>query len=137
MRYLLPLLPLLLLGCVERTMTITSQPTGALVYLNGEEVGRTPLTRDFLWYGNYDVQVRHDGHETLDTTEWVVAPWWQWPPFDLVAEILPLRLTDHRNLHYELAETSPTDVDPDQLLDRATTLRNQLGTSRVPAETGE
>ena len=131
MRYLPLLFPLLLLGCVERTMTITSEPSGALVYLNGEEVGRTPLTRDFVWYGNYDVQVRHDGHETLDTNTWVVAPWWQWPPFDLFAELLPVRLTDRRVLHYELAETSPADVDPDQLLDRATALRNQLGESRV------
>lgn len=131
MRYLPLLFPLLLLGCVERTMTITSEPSGALVYLNGEEVGRTPLTRDFVWYGNYDVQVRHEGHETLDTNTWVVAPWWQWPPFDLFAELLPVRLTDRRVLHYELAETSPADVDPDQLLDRATALRNQLGESRV------
>lgn len=135
MRYLLPFLPLLLLGCVERTMTITSEPSGALVYLNGEEVGRTPLTRDFLWYGDYDVQVRHEGHETLDTHEWVVAPWWQWPPFDLVAEIMPIRLTDHRQLHYQLVETSPGDVNPDQMLDRAAAMRSQLGASRVaPAD---
>lgn len=131
MRYLPLLLSLLLLGCVERTMTITSEPSGALVYLNGEEVGRTPLTRDFVWYGNYDVQVRHEGHETLDTNTWVVAPWWQWPPFDLFAELLPVRLTDRRVLHYELAETSADDVNPDQLLDRATALRNQLGESHV------
>ncbi len=112
-------------------MTITSQPSGALVYLNGEEVGRTPLTREFLWYGNYDVQVRHEGYETLDTNTWVVAPWWQWPPFDLFAELLPLRLTDRRVLHYELAETSPQTVDPQALLERANAMRTSLGTSRI------
>src|SRR5262249_46782603 len=38
-------------GCgVHRSLTIKSDPAGALVYLNGLEVGRTPVTRDFLWY---------------------------------------------------------------------------------------
>ena len=107
MRYLLLVAMLLCLGCVERRMTITSEPSGALVYLNGQEVGRTPLTRDFLWYGNYEVQVRKEGYQSLDTNTWVVAPWWQWPPFDLFAELLPVRLTDHRSLHYELSEATP------------------------------
>ena len=32
-------------------MTIHSNPEGALVYLNDQELGRTPLTRDFpaIW----------------------------------------------------------------------------------------
>ncbi|MGZ3388170.1 MAG: PEGA domain-containing protein, partial [Isosphaeraceae bacterium] len=45
-------------GCVEQTMTIQSDPPGALVYMNDQELGRTPLTKDFTWYGDYDVQVR-------------------------------------------------------------------------------
>src|SRR5436190_11289311 len=30
-------------GCVEQKLSVTSEPDGALVYLNNEEVGRTPL----------------------------------------------------------------------------------------------
>src|SRR5688500_8891874 len=46
-------------GCgVQRSLTVQSEPPGALVYLNGLEVGRTPVTRDFTWYGVYDVELR-------------------------------------------------------------------------------
>lgn len=47
-------------GCVERTITITSEPSGALVHLNDEEVGRTPLTVPFTFYGVYDVRLEMD-----------------------------------------------------------------------------
>ncbi len=43
-------------GCVERTVTITSEPDNALVYLNDEEIGRTPVTVSFTFYGVYDVR---------------------------------------------------------------------------------
>jgi hypothetical protein len=50
----------LLAGCVERTITINSEPQGALVYLNDEEVGRTPVSVPFLYYGTYDVRLEHE-----------------------------------------------------------------------------
>src|SRR5205814_1377654 len=106
--YLIPLLA----GCgVQRTMTVESNPTGALVYLNGNEAGRTPLTRDFLWYGNYDVELRKEGFETVKTTTWVNAPWWQIPPIDLVAEILPVKMVDRKRLRYSMisASTRPAE----------------------------
>jgi hypothetical protein len=93
-----------LVGCVRRQMTITSEPAGAMVYLNDREVGRTPLTTDFLWYGTYDVQLRKDGYETLSTRTRVVAPWWGWPPFDLAAEMMPFHPTDHRQFNYVMSE---------------------------------
>jgi hypothetical protein len=48
-------------GCVQRHITITSEPEGALVYLNNNEIGRTPITTDFTYYGNFDVQLRKEG----------------------------------------------------------------------------
>src|SRR5690606_14288399 len=96
------------------------------VYLNDQEVGRTPLVRDFLWYGNYDVQVRHEGYETLDTHAQVTAPWWQWPPFDLFAELMPFRPTDERRLHFTLQPSSTEDSAPEQLIERASAFRQQL-----------
>jgi hypothetical protein len=137
MRYLLPLILLAIVcGCVERRMHITSEPAGALVYLNDEEVGRTPLTRDFTWYGDYDVQVRKEGYETLDTNRWVVAPWWQWPPFDFFAELMPFRPTDQRTLHFELQPTSPGDVSSEQLLERANAMRQRLESPRAARTEG-
>src|SRR5580704_3461621 len=81
-------------GCVERTMTFTTNPPGSLLYLNGEEVGRTPLTRDFKWYGTYDVAIRKEGYQTLKTTQKVDYPIYQIIPLDLVAEVLPFRFVD-------------------------------------------
>ena len=52
---------LMLAGCVQRIISITSQPSGALVYLNDEEVGRTPISAPHLFYGVYDIRLEHEG----------------------------------------------------------------------------
>ncbi len=51
----------LLAGCVERLITVHSSPAGALVYLNDEEIGRTPVSVPFKYYGTYDVRLEHEG----------------------------------------------------------------------------
>lgn len=122
-------------GCVERTLTISSTPPGSVVYLNDQEVGRTPLSKRFTWYGYYDVQVRKDGYQTLKTTTPVIAPWWQWLPFDFVAELLPLRLRDPHEVSYTLKPLSAGHVDPDAIARRAEDLRENLESSRVPKST--
>jgi len=75
-------------GCVRRTLTINTAPAGALVYLNDEEVGRSPVTTDFLWYGDYDIIIRKEAHQTLCTHARIKAPWYQIAPFDFFAEVL-------------------------------------------------
>jgi hypothetical protein len=123
---LLALLLTLLAGCVRRTLTVRSDPPGALVYLNGQEFGRTPVTSDITWYGTYDVQLRKDGYETLKTRGKVIAPWWQWVPIDLAAELLPL--TDRQHLSYRLRPTtqSAATTNPDAVLARAARMRGEL-----------
>jgi hypothetical protein len=115
-------------GCVRRSMTVTSDPPGALVYMNNQEIGRTPFTRDFTWYGTYDVQVRAEGYQTLKTETPVISPIWQWPPFDLLAELLPLH--DRRQIHYTLLPASDDPADSQVLLDRAEEMRGELRPSR-------
>jgi hypothetical protein len=119
-------------GCVQRTMRVESDPPGALVYMNSQEIGRTPLQRDFTWYGNYDVEVRRDGYQTLKTNTWVVAPWWQWPPFDLFAELWPGRLRDVRKIQYTLEPIPPEPAPVAEILSRAEKMRGQLEGSRLP-----
>ena len=77
-----------LAGCVERTMKIETRPPGALVIVNDEEVGVSPVKFSFLWYGDYEIILRKPGYKTLKTHHCVQAPWYQWPPFDLVAETM-------------------------------------------------
>jgi len=128
------LLALITTGCVQRRLTVNSDPPGALVYLNGDEIGRTPVTRDFTWYGTYDVTLRKEGYETLKTRGKVIAPWWQWVPFDLAAEMLPL--TDRKQLSYNLRPIEGDQEDPEQMLNRAYETRGMLQSSKRTAERG-
>ncbi len=115
-------------GCVDRKLTVTSEPSGALVYLNNREVGRTPFTTDFTWYGDYDVVVRKDGFKTITTKKKIPAPWWQFPPIDLVAEVTPGRKLDEHKLNFTLTPTQ--EVSATAIMDRAKQLRTQLPTTQ-------
>jgi hypothetical protein len=116
-------------GCVERTLTVRTDPPEALLYLNGTEVGRTPFTHDFTYYGWYEVEVRKEGYETLKTTAPVIAPWWQWVPLDFFAEFSPIPIRDDQRLSYSLRPTSTAAVNPQQMLHRAETMRPKLESS--------
>ncbi len=107
---------LILSGCVERTISITSKPSGALVYLNDEEVGRTPVTVSHLFYGVYSVRLELDGHKPLWTKKEAKAPWWEMPGPDLVAEMIPgKKVEQHWQFNLELIG----ETDLDSLIERA------------------
>jgi hypothetical protein len=117
-------------GCVEQTITITSDPPGALVYLNDVEFGRTPVTREFTFYGTYDVHVRREGHQALVTKSVVIAPWWNWVPLDLIATAMPFTLHDRQRLHYDLKPLTTQPADAQALLERAEKLEQGLPATR-------
>jgi hypothetical protein len=86
-------------GCVERNMKIQTDPPGALVSINDEEVGVSPVKFSFLWYGDYDIVLRKAGSQTLTTHYRVDAPWYEWPPIDLIAEtLIPTQIRDEHEL---------------------------------------
>ena len=117
------LLPIVANGCVRRTMTINTAPVeGARVYLNDEDVGLSPVSVDFTWYGDYDVVVRHDDYQTLKTNWRVREPWYQIPPLDFFSEVLtPVTLHDQHESTFTLTErTTPTR---DELVQRAAQMR--------------
>jgi hypothetical protein len=121
-----------IVGCsrVDRSLQVTSNPPGALVYLNGQESGRTPMNKSFVWYGTYDVQLRKEGYKTLTTKEKVWAPWWQVPPIDFVADLLPFPLHDQHKKSYTLTPVTDSPEDTADLLARGERLREQLQSSR-------
>ena len=116
---------LLLAGCVERRLTINTQPQGALVVLNDEEIGTSPITPPFEWYGDYWVRISKEGYETLDTHRKLKGPWYDQFPFDFFAQILwPKRIIDSYEWTFELApQKQPT---PEGLIKNAEELKNQL-----------
>ncbi|HOB75794.1 MAG TPA: PEGA domain-containing protein [Phycisphaerae bacterium] len=117
-------LALSLPGCVRRTVTINTQPQGATVSLNDEVVGTTPVTTDFLWYGDYDVIIRKEGYETLKTNHRLKAPWYQAPGLDFFTEILlPFQFHDRQQMFFELKPAEP--VDPDKFIQDAKNARDE------------
>lgn len=111
-------------GCIQRTITVTSEPSGALVYLNDSEVGRTPVTVPFTFYGTYDVRLEKEGFQSLNTQQQAKAPWWEAPGPDLLAEAMPGTRKVQLNWNYTLRPSE--EVVPDRLIERAKELRQEV-----------
>jgi len=112
----------LLGGCVRRRMTVRSNPPGATVYLDGKEIGRTPFSTNFDFYGKREFRVVKDGYETRTVILPVRAPWYEWFPLDFASEVLlPGKLTDRK--YYEI-DLQPAVIMPSsELLGRGEELR--------------
>ena len=107
-------------GCVRRKVSITSTPTEALVWVNSQEVGRTPLVFEFTYDGVYDVRLMHEGCEALSTSASTDPPVWDLPGIDFFAEILPVEFTREVAWPFELEPSAP---DPNARLEAARELR--------------
>jgi hypothetical protein len=118
-------------GCVQRTITITSEPAGALVHLNDDEVGRTPVTVPFTFYGVYDVRLSKEGYIPLWTKAEAKSPWWDVIGVDLLAETVPNARSEHE-WHFEL-QPRPAE-DEAGLLDRARQMQALLKRGPEPAD---
>lgn len=112
-------------GCVERTMKITTRPPGAVVIVNDEEVGISPVKVSFMWYGDYDLMFRKEGYQTLKTHYRIRAPWWQWPIFDLITETMIIgTIRDQHVLpEFVLQEAEPPAIE--DVVRRAVELRDR------------
>ena len=118
---------LALTGCygqVQRTLTIETDPPGALCWLNDNEVGRTPVTVPFTWYGKYGVRLELPGYAPLITQAKVAAPPYEWIPLDLAFEtVVPGVHYDTHAFKFLMKKAEPTD--PDALRKRAEGLRRR------------
>lgn len=126
-----------LAGCVERRISITSEPPGALVWVNDVEVGRTPAETNFKHYGKYDVRLELDGYDTVETVGNAKTPWWDFPGPDLIAEAVPNAKNTvkwHFVLTPTLSTTMPREQFERELIDRAHALRDQMGEPPASAE---
>lgn len=122
----LALLPLV--GCgTKRSITVTSEPANALVFLNDEEIGRTPVTVPFTFYGVYDLRLEADGYKAVLTQREAKAPLWEYPGPDLVGEAVGGE--SHIQWHVDM-EPLPVG-DEASLVDRARQMRALLK-SEIP-----
>jgi len=114
-----------LAGCVERELTINTKPQGANVALNDEEIGESPVTVNFNWYGDYCVRISKEGYETLNTHRELKGPWYDHFPFDFFAEIVnPSRIVDSYEWTFELSPGR--QIGRDELIQNAEELKKQL-----------
>ena len=118
------ILMLSLTGCVERRLTINTIPQDATVFLGDEEIGQSPVTVNFNWYGDYRVRIEKQGYETLNTHRELCPPLHDRFPFDFFAEILnPSRIVDEYEWCFELCEYQAPDRD--ELIETAQQLRER------------
>jgi hypothetical protein len=110
-------------GCVEREWTLRTDPPGAVAYVSDVEVGRTPVTIDFTWYGDYEIVYELDGYETMVTHATLDPPWFQWPGIDFWSEIAPWTYHDRRETIHRL--TPATAPNAESILQRAEELREE------------
>ncbi|QDT00662.1 PEGA domain-containing protein [Adhaeretor mobilis] len=109
-------------GCVRRRLLVRSNPPGATVYVDNQQIGTTPCATNFVYYGTREIRLVKPGYETLTINQPIPAPWYELPPLDFISEnLIPREIQDYRTLSYNL---QPQVLVPtDQLLGRAEQLR--------------
>lgn len=132
--FTLPIVVVLLVaaGCVQRRMTIRSNPPGALVYVDDYQLGTAPVSHDFVYYGTRKIRLVKDGYETLTVRQPFPLPWYQYFPFDFVTEnLIPWEIRDERVVDLAMAPAAATP--PESVVARAEQARLAAG-SMPPVE---
>jgi hypothetical protein len=122
-------------GCVVRRYTLRTDPPGALAIVNGEEIGPTPVSRSYTYYGDREVTLLLDGYETKTVIQPMNAPWWD----NLITEfftenLVPFTLRDEREFKFDLQPAQPSRVN--DLYDRAEQLRGEAQAPPKPKRRG-
>jgi hypothetical protein len=111
-------------GCVERKLTINTNPAGAQVFLNDEEIGVSPVTTSFRWYGDYNITIRKQDCETLQARRKLESPWFDYFPFDFVMQVLyPGRIVDSYEWSFDLKPQK--DISRQELIKTAEQVKGQ------------
>lgn len=121
------MLALLLSACgARRSVLIESTPSGALVRLDDEVVGTTPLDYPFVHYGTRRVTLYLPGYRTWSKAVDMEPRWWGRFPLDLITEVLlPLNLRDQRHVGVDLMpdDGAQGEGDVDSFVERAQAIR--------------
>src|SRR6478672_6424264 len=84
-------------GCVRRRLTVRSNPPGAKVFIDDVEIGTTPCSAAYTYYGTRKITAIKDGFETVTVYERMNPPWYEIPPIDFVSEtVWPGEIRDER-----------------------------------------
>lgn len=103
---------------------VRTNPPGALVYVDNQQIGTTPCAVDFTYYGTREIRMVKPGYETLTVNQPIPTPWYQIPGIDFVSEnLVPLKIRDNRTVSFNLL---PQRIIPtEELIGRGEQLRAQ------------
>ena len=108
---------LLMSGCVERELTINTVPQDAQIFLNDEEIGISPVTVNFNWYGIYRVKIQKNGYETLKSNVKIERPVHDYFPFDIFENLFNPHRVDSYCWEFDLQPYQ--SIDRKLLIDKA------------------
>ncbi len=122
-------------GCLTRTITVKTNPSNALVYIDGKLEGESPVTIPFTYYGTRKIMIEKrdaDGrltHERTTAFEKIKAPVYEIFPLDFFSEVLwPRKIEDEHILNYDLVKLEPLPIKERQekILKNAEELRQRV-----------
>ncbi|MBS0266352.1 MAG: PEGA domain-containing protein [Planctomycetes bacterium] len=111
-------------GCMHRRLTIRSEPPGAAVMVDGVEVGYTPTSIDYTYYGTREITLTKEGYQTLTVPLKLSTPWYQCFPLDFVTDNFAMtKINDRREVNYALQREN---IEPTENVEnRANNLRSE------------
>jgi hypothetical protein len=111
-------------GCMHRRLTIRSDPPGAAVMVDGVEVGYTPASIDYTYYGTREITLTKEGYQTLTAPIKLSTPWYQVFPLEFITDNFALtKINDRRDVTYALTREN---IEPTQDVEnRANNLRSE------------
>ena len=113
----------------HRMLKVTSQPSGALVRLDEDVIGTTPLEFEFDHYGHRRLSLYRVGFRSYSEPIHLKAPWHSRFPIDVFTEvIIPLGLSYEKEYHVELEVDDGEQVyeSLNTFIERAEELRRGL-----------
>jgi hypothetical protein len=122
-------------GCVTRTITIKTNPSNALVYVDDKLVGESPVEIPFTYYGTRKITIEKkdaDGRllcERKTVFEKIKTPVYEVFPLDFFSEIVwPFDIQDSHVLNYDLVEVAPLSRKEQQknVIENAEELRQKV-----------
>ena len=122
-------------GCVTRTITVKTNPSNALVYIDNELAGESPVTIPFTYYGTRKIMIEkrdEDGrltHERATAFEKIKAPVYEVFPLDFFSELLwPREIKDEHILNYDLVklESLSRKEQQEKVIKNAEELRQRI-----------
>ena len=114
----------LVAGCVERRYVVETDPPGAIVYRNDQELGASPVDDHFVYYGKYKFTIKKEGYQTQQIYQDIPTPWYEYFPLDVISEVLvPFQIENVNRFTYHLMPVEQPRID--DLLRESENLRNR------------